>query len=414
MTDTSEIVMCIVCSEHIPSTATCSGCSKDFCRNHFNDHRNGLLEDLRDVRDYHNQLSQSLQDRMNSVGNSSPNYENLHLIDQINEWEKRTIDRVSTIAEEARVTVQSFINPTEQYGIHKKRLATMMEEFERQEKTECYVETDIDDWTNQLDQLKVYLDRLSKMKTQPPVLQIEDIELSDTIKILFPRQVSQEGSILQEIDIQLQATLEKLISLSLFSEQGVQLSPRMNQLMMNMLNKTLKRLKREFVEFQEQTFSKWKRKLSLEYELMEVLQHLLLTLSQTLVRQLHKELSRKEIQGKILMKLDELGLNKKMILSTLEKPLFNLTLKVLEKSLEELKERDKLLHLNSKRLEDVVLVLVLELLVGLHYELNKKGIKSKLPDANQQNELKELVKDKIARWLQESSSSSSESDGESD
>ncbi|UJR24889.1 hypothetical protein I4U23_006257 [Adineta vaga] len=459
--NTSDKVMCTMCTTQlIPSIVSCQGCSKNLCRKHFSEHRDALSVDLRDICDYHNNILQQLQVQINCEEGTS--YNNIHdLLKKIDEWEKITIESVSQRAQEARTTIQCLNNPTKQYHTLKQKLNKMREDFKEQEVSESFVETDINQWNHQLNQIKINLDQLSKIKTNPPVLQIENMDWSSTIKILFPFKIPEQELPLQQIEKQLQKTLEDLLPLLSFSDELTKMCQTKKCLIMKIVDIGLKESKYQFLKMQKE-FNKLNEKLSLNICLRQALQNLFLTLLQTLVRQIHQEMDREihqdrnrvilqdyilgllkkyRLNGKVLKILAQKSMTKfndqsqqmstelnaqapeellETNLSFLTKILYNLALKLLVKLQEEL-ENNKLLYLNWEETENLILILILELLVGLQEELKKNVLKLKQLDKNQQDQLKNVlgwatknyVKDKVAKWLQELTSSSSESESDS-
>jgi hypothetical protein len=62
----------------------------------------------------------------------------------------------------------------------------MTEALKEQEGSESFVETDIDHWMKQLEQIKIDLNRPSPVETNPPLLQIQTIDWNAILNISFP------------------------------------------------------------------------------------------------------------------------------------------------------------------------------------------------------------------------------------
>ncbi len=85
---------CIKCSKE-KATMRCGGCFEDFCYKHLGDHRQELNKQLDEIEVNRDLFRQSLTQQI-----EQPN--NHQLIQQINQWEQKSIKIIQQTAEEAR------------------------------------------------------------------------------------------------------------------------------------------------------------------------------------------------------------------------------------------------------------------------------------------------------------------------
>ena len=127
---------------------TCRGCGKNFCSKHVSSHRQALSEQLGPIVTEHDQLKATF-----SQHTSNPN---LHpLMKQIDEWEKKSIEKIQLKAKEAR---EQLLEPTTiQINQLSKRIASTTDQIIKARELDDFVETDLATWTNKLTLLKYLL-----------------------------------------------------------------------------------------------------------------------------------------------------------------------------------------------------------------------------------------------------------------
>ncbi|CAF2996828.1 unnamed protein product, partial [Rotaria sp. Silwood2] len=137
MTDT-----CAIC---ITKTGVlkCQGCQVIFCSNDYNLHRteldrqlDGFANEINIFRDMSSEASTSLKSL---------------LIDQIDTWEMKSIQRIKETAEEARQQVRTFISSTnEENSAYTREIA---EQLQRTQQNHDFDERDLMKWKARLDEL---------------------------------------------------------------------------------------------------------------------------------------------------------------------------------------------------------------------------------------------------------------------
>ncbi|CAF1486670.1 unnamed protein product [Adineta steineri] len=100
---------CFTCKKE-KITYPCEGCSQRFCLIHLPEHQQGLTEELNCIIDDYNEFTERINGEKQNLHNHS-------LIEQINQWERNSIEQIQQKAQECRETViessRLFINDIE-------------------------------------------------------------------------------------------------------------------------------------------------------------------------------------------------------------------------------------------------------------------------------------------------------------
>jgi chromosome segregation ATPase len=119
----------------------CEGCSKIFCLNHFDGHRQELskqLDELEVTRDF---FRQTLTDKIAEPQKHA-------LTEQINEWEYQSINKIRQAAEEAR---QILLKHTAELNTKlEDQLNNLTKQLRQSREEKDFHETDIDQWREEL------------------------------------------------------------------------------------------------------------------------------------------------------------------------------------------------------------------------------------------------------------------------
>jgi hypothetical protein len=151
-------------------TFKCEGCSQIFCSKHSIDHRHELIQKLEEIeltRDlvYQTFLEQSQQHL---------------LLDQINQWEQKSIDKIHQTAEEARNRILQETVNLEQ------KLKDITNQLRQAHEDDDFVEIDLDQWTQKLHELeKNWIDAKTILIEEklPPLVRKIRIEHEDASDI---------------------------------------------------------------------------------------------------------------------------------------------------------------------------------------------------------------------------------------
>ncbi|CAF4339001.1 unnamed protein product, partial [Adineta steineri] len=102
MATSTNKLLCVKC-EKVRATSKCAGCSHDYCYDHLRDHRQELNIQLDHIGNNHNHFRQ----RLNKYINNSQ----IHAFtQQIDQWEKESINKIQQKANENRELLKKHIN----------------------------------------------------------------------------------------------------------------------------------------------------------------------------------------------------------------------------------------------------------------------------------------------------------------
>lgn len=139
----SARIPCVVCNKE-RSTFKCGGCLQEFCFNHLTEHKQKLSRELDEVELNRDVLRQTLSEHI-----SEPSKH--RLIEEINQWEHRSIKQIQQLAEEARQRVfehsSGFIKGLET------KLDKLTEQLRQRREENDFYETDLCQWNDELVQL---------------------------------------------------------------------------------------------------------------------------------------------------------------------------------------------------------------------------------------------------------------------
>lgn len=184
MTSIAKKQVCSLCApKETFAILSCKGCSTDFCRKHFNEHRDTLSNDLNKLFHRHDRLLEELQTKIDHSSNLSNNENARVILKQINEWETTATQRVSQVAREARAKLERLFDRKLEYAQLNQRLSEARQAMQEQQNEENFVENHINHWIKQLEQLKTDLNRPSQAERTPPTIQIQNIDWNNIVKI---------------------------------------------------------------------------------------------------------------------------------------------------------------------------------------------------------------------------------------
>lgn len=142
----------------------CDGCHRSFCVNHLTDHRQELARQVDEVWKQHDILKRDIDTQSTDK----------MLLTQINQWEKESIENIRSHAEKVRADLKrSTEDSRTQFNILINKLSDKLRKT-RQDNT--FTETDISQWTAQLEKLRNELN---------PLFGIELIDKDDSSSLRF-------------------------------------------------------------------------------------------------------------------------------------------------------------------------------------------------------------------------------------
>ena len=183
-TSAREKSVCNACApKPIVAVTSCHGCSQNFCRKHFNEHRDQLSIDLQTVFGQHDSLLEELQVQLDRSSNPLNTGPAVDLLKRIADWKKATIANVTRAADETSAHVQRLFSRTQDLDQLKKRVDEITKELKVQQESESFVETDIDRWMEHLKGIQTDLSQPPLIHRNPPRLQISEIDWNTIIQV---------------------------------------------------------------------------------------------------------------------------------------------------------------------------------------------------------------------------------------
>ena len=156
MSSTLNRTLCVTCNKE-KITYSCQGCSKRFCLDDLTKHRISLNQQLEQIQNDHDDLRQNLN-------NLKLNPLEYFLIEQIDQWEKESIDKIKQTAQQCK---DQWIHYSDTFfkDIDKKlhNLAQRIKETQRENEF-----NEID-----LNYLRQKFEKLQKQLDQPTTVSIE-------------------------------------------------------------------------------------------------------------------------------------------------------------------------------------------------------------------------------------------------
>jgi hypothetical protein len=145
--------LCDTCGK-AKGISKCEGCSKIFCYNHFGDHRQELNQQLDEVEVSRDLFRQTLTEQTAKPQKHA-------LIQEINDWERDSINKIRQTAEEARKMLPE--HTTRHINEIEGKLNKLTDQLRRGRQENDFIETDLGHWKEQLTQLTKELSKPSNI-----------------------------------------------------------------------------------------------------------------------------------------------------------------------------------------------------------------------------------------------------------
>ena len=164
----SAKILCAVCNKP-KGTYKCQGCSQVFCTKHLGDHRNELNKQLEEITMTHDLVHQTLNQHTEDPQKHPT-------IQEINRWEKKSIDLIRTTAEKLRGKLLE--GGTQDATQIKQKLQVLAKELREGREESDFTEIDLKKWTKTLEKLKAEL-----LNPTTITLEEESVSLIKNIRI---------------------------------------------------------------------------------------------------------------------------------------------------------------------------------------------------------------------------------------
>jgi hypothetical protein len=141
---------CVICDKE-KASFKCEGCSQTFCYNHVTDHRQELSKQLDEIEVIRDLFRQTLVEQITEPRKHP-------LIQQIDTWERDSIDKIRRTADEARQLL--FKHTTNHISNIEVKLTKLTDQLRENRQENDFVETDLNHWKDELTRLTKELDEI--------------------------------------------------------------------------------------------------------------------------------------------------------------------------------------------------------------------------------------------------------------
>lgn len=135
--------LCVVCKK--TGKSKCSGCESDYCLNHFSEHHQEFIKEFNQLEKQYNVHRQTIVDQRKYPQQHS-------LIQQIDQWEKESIEKIQQKANESRRTILKYLSQSTNKP--EEKLKQLTEELERVRHEDNFNEIELNQLKNTLKQLE--------------------------------------------------------------------------------------------------------------------------------------------------------------------------------------------------------------------------------------------------------------------
>ena len=147
---------CSMCNEQ-PGIATCSGCSKLFCDDHFIEHRNSIKTEIESLSHQRNTFKEKFDDP------EQTNRLRTTWCLEINQWEQSLIKQIQQLAENAREKVGTILqNRVQPFG---EELKQFSDDVQAAQKQKNLVEKDLQKFQSTFDILQTKYGQVTQLES---------------------------------------------------------------------------------------------------------------------------------------------------------------------------------------------------------------------------------------------------------
>ncbi|CAF1507727.1 unnamed protein product [Adineta steineri] len=172
----NDKTLCFICKEN-KITYPCKGCSEEFCLLDLTEHRQTLTNELHHITNQYNEFKQTINEQKQDSQNFS-------LIEQINQWEIGSIEKIQQKAREYREILIKSSQPC----IHdiEMKFKDLNEQIKQMQKENEFNEIDLNYLTNQLIKMTQALNNLSSISIKEDSQSfINEISIISSKKSIF-------------------------------------------------------------------------------------------------------------------------------------------------------------------------------------------------------------------------------------
>ena len=172
----NECFTCHQSNKKTKSSIICTGCTKRFCQQHHQEHRQSMVKDFDCLIEQHNVLRQSLFNEKDD-----PNSTKVDLLQKIDKWEKDMIKNIQATAAASKARLINIIH--EEREQLRNNFTSMANELKANQSGSDYVETDLQEWQKQLNDCKQKFEQLMVPKNKFIEIDIQPIDFGNSVSI---------------------------------------------------------------------------------------------------------------------------------------------------------------------------------------------------------------------------------------
>jgi hypothetical protein len=135
---------CMTCGT-MTGIFSCRGCTKNFCLRHTTEHREQLQKSMNEIVYNYDQLKRNMK------GQTAEQYQNI-LMEQVDQWEQRSIEKVRQLAEETRQELLVVVR--ERTDDLKEKIEQLKQQLDQARQDGGFYENDLRDWMERLNELQ--------------------------------------------------------------------------------------------------------------------------------------------------------------------------------------------------------------------------------------------------------------------
>ncbi|CAF1161123.1 unnamed protein product [Rotaria sordida] len=137
--------MCHTCApKQMIAITSCHGCALNFCRKHFDEHREKLDHDFDNIINRRDGILHHFQASVYHSLNPLDNDNVQVLLKQIDEWQAKTIEACYRVADNARMKIEKLFKEVKTNDHINKQVNELSKELKEQQDLENFIETDLE------------------------------------------------------------------------------------------------------------------------------------------------------------------------------------------------------------------------------------------------------------------------------
>ncbi|CAF0805078.1 unnamed protein product [Rotaria sordida] len=174
--------LCTICGTMV-GVFSCHGCNKNFCLIHTSEHRDFLQKSMNEISNNCDLLKDSVQ------GHKGEQHQ-ISIMEQIEQWEQQSIDKIRRLADDVRQQISTIIR--DRTDNFKEKLGELQQQLEIARQDGGFYENDLTEWTRRFDELQRIVAQQQTIKIEEDIGStsfISRISVNDISSISFRKNV---------------------------------------------------------------------------------------------------------------------------------------------------------------------------------------------------------------------------------